>query len=73
MTYSFCPVCNKARSKGNHDKCSRKLQAKYAPGTELHSIQEANRLAEKAERQAYVDKPQGKKAAYHMKVGVNSQ
>ncbi len=68
--YSMCPVCGISRSKRTHAKCSRKLQAKYAPGTEAYQIQEEERQAEKASRVVWTDIPQGKKAAYNMKVGT---
>lgn len=47
MAY-LCPICGKAKSSGNHRKCSRILQRMYAPGTKLH----AERAAEEAGRKA---------------------
>ncbi len=69
MTYSQCPVCGLPRSTRKHTKCSRILQSKYAPGTQLHAEQEENRIAGKTIKKPYIDIPQGKKASYYIRVG----
>lgn len=58
MTYEMlhlpkfhCPICEKPKNKGNHRKCSKKLQAKYAPDTELGKL----RAEELAARKLYLE------------------